>query len=104
METVRANRANSLRPTGSKTPGGEKAMSFQNSRTPLAGGSPVGRFEVALDRVIYRALDELQRLRAFRAGQTVAPPVVVDLDVAPPAASNPTERQVPHGHGFALHD
>ena len=39
------------------------------------------RHEAALDRSFSRSLHELQRLQAMRAGEQIAPPAVVDVDV-----------------------
>ena len=44
--------------------------------------SKLSRYEAAIERGLYRALHELQRLQAARAGQPVAPPVAVDVDVS----------------------
>ena len=41
----------------------------------------LGRYEVMLDRSLYKAHHELQRLQAERAGEAVPPPVVVDVAV-----------------------
>lgn len=41
----------------------------------------VGRYEAHLERSLYRALHELQRLQAARQNRPVAAPVVVDVDV-----------------------
>jgi len=43
--------------------------------------SKLTRYEATLERAFYRALHELQRLQAARAGQAVPPPVAVDVDV-----------------------
>ena len=43
--------------------------------------SKLSRYESAIERAMYRALHELQRLRASRAGQPVPPPVVVELEM-----------------------
>ena len=43
--------------------------------------STLARYEAALERAFYRALHELQRLQAARAGQAVPPPVAVDVDM-----------------------
>lgn len=40
------------------------------------------RYEASIERGIYKALHELQRLQAARNGQNVPPPIVVDLDVS----------------------
>ena len=52
-----------------------------------AGGanafSKLSRYEAAIERSLYRALHELQRLQAARrAGGGVAPPPAVDVDVS----------------------
>jgi len=44
--------------------------------------STLARYEAALERAFYRALHELQRLQAVRAGQAVPPPLAVDVDVS----------------------
>jgi hypothetical protein len=40
------------------------------------------RYEIMLERSIYKALHELQRLQADRKGEKVPLPVVVDLDIS----------------------
>jgi hypothetical protein len=40
------------------------------------------RYEASIERGIYKALHELQRLQAARNGENVAPPVAVDVDVS----------------------
>ena len=45
--------------------------------------SKLSRYEAAIERSLYRALHELQRLQAARrAGGGVAPPVALDVDVS----------------------
>ena len=44
--------------------------------------SKLSRYETTLERGMYRALHELQRLQASRSGQAVLPPAVVDVEVA----------------------
>jgi hypothetical protein len=39
------------------------------------------QYETRLDRMLHRALHELQRLQARRAGADLPPPLVVDVDV-----------------------
>ena len=39
------------------------------------------RYETHIERTLYRALHELQRLQAARSGQRVGPPPVADIDV-----------------------
>ena len=44
--------------------------------------SVLSRYEITLERSLYKALHELQLLQAARAGQAVPLPVAVDLDVS----------------------
>lgn len=39
------------------------------------------RYETTLERGLYKALHELQRLQAARDGATVPPPVAADVEV-----------------------
>jgi len=39
------------------------------------------RYESSIERNLYKALHELQRLQAERSGQTVAPPLAVDVEI-----------------------
>lgn len=39
------------------------------------------RYEAAIERSMYRALHELQRAQAMRAGQVVSVPAVLDVDI-----------------------
>ncbi len=41
----------------------------------------LSRYETALERALYKALHELQRLQAIRAGEPVSAPVAVDVTV-----------------------
>ena len=47
--------------------------------------SKLSRYEVALERSLYKALHELQRLQAARAGKPTSLPLAVDIDVSSPA-------------------
>jgi hypothetical protein len=40
-------------------------------------------YETTIERGLYRALHELQRLQATNTGQAVAPPVAVDVNISP---------------------
>lgn len=42
----------------------------------------VARYESALERGLYRALHELERLQARRAGEAVPPPAAVEVNGA----------------------
>lgn len=57
---------------------------YQRSRLlPTDGESQkIQRYESHLERSLYKALHELQRLQAARRGLPVPPPIVVDVDVS----------------------
>lgn len=61
--------------------------------------SKLSRYEAAIERSLHRALHELQRFQAQRAGKDVPPPVAVDIDVAvqhqAAAAPAPAHKQAP---------
>lgn len=40
------------------------------------------RYEASIERGIYKALHELQRLQAVRNGEIISPPVAIDVDVS----------------------
>jgi len=44
--------------------------------------SKSSRYETTIERGLYRALHELQRLQAARTGQPIAPPVAVDVNLS----------------------
>jgi hypothetical protein len=44
--------------------------------------SKLSRYETTIERGLYRALHELQRLQAARTGQLIAPPVAVDVNLS----------------------
>jgi hypothetical protein len=46
------------------------------------GFTKLSRYQTAIQRSLYRAWHELERLQAARAGVNVPPPVAVDVDVA----------------------
>ena len=43
--------------------------------------SKLARYEASIERIFYRALHELQRAQAARAGVNVPPPAAIDLEV-----------------------
>ena len=47
--------------------------------------SKLSRYEASIERSLYRALHELQRLQAARQGRTVSTPAVVDITMNTPA-------------------
>jgi hypothetical protein len=51
----------------------------KNSADPL---TKLSRYETTLERSFYRALHELQRLQAVRAGRDVSLPTAVDVDIS----------------------
>ena len=59
------------------------------------GFSKLSRYESGLERIVHRALDELQRLQAARAGMNVPPPAMVDVDIAVGASVERREAQLP---------
>ena len=65
---------------------------FNNSGREKMG--VLSRYEVTLERSLYKALHELQRLQAARDGQAVPLPEAVDVDIS---ISTPDE-----GHQMAL--
>ena len=54
------------------------ALAYKGDRDRL---QLLSRYELTLERGLFRALHELQRLQAERQGQPVPPPVAVDLTV-----------------------
>jgi hypothetical protein len=42
----------------------------------------MSRYETALERALYRALHELQRIQATRNGASVSLPAAIDIDIA----------------------
>ena len=52
---------------------------FNNSRETMG---VLSRYEVTLERSLYKALHELQRLQAARDGQAVPLPEAVDVDIS----------------------
>src|SRR5215213_3857891 len=54
------------------------AVAFKGDRDKL---QLLSRYELTLERSLFRALHELQRRQAERQGQLVSPPVTVDLTV-----------------------
>ncbi len=61
------------------------ATTFISDATSANALSKLSRYEVSLERSLYRALHELQRLQAVRAGEPAPLPVAVDVDMSIPA-------------------
>ena len=72
---------------------------FGSKKSPITLGSAIStdlvtantygklsRYESHIERGLYKALHELQRLQAARRGQTVMAPLALDVDVSGPAA------------------
>ncbi|MBI2945185.1 MAG: hypothetical protein HYY25_13400 [Candidatus Wallbacteria bacterium] len=55
------------------------AMAFLAEQKALAN---LARYEAAIERSLYRALHELQRIQAARSGQSVPLPAAVEVDVS----------------------
>ncbi len=55
----------------------------------------LARYEAAVERGLYRALHELERLQARRAGERVAPPAVLDVDVNMSVVADATRARGP---------
>ena len=60
------------------------AAAFDGRATSLAN---LSRYETTLERGLFKALHELERLQARRGGQAVPPPAVVDLNLEWPPTS-----------------
>lgn len=58
------------------------ACSFRQDSAEIEAFGKLSRYEVTIERGMYRALHELQRLQAARAGITVPPPAAVDVTVS----------------------
>lgn len=61
---------------------GTIGLAFIEDASGTIAFSKPSRYETALVRNLYRALHELQRFQAARAGKPVLPPVAVDVDVS----------------------
>ena len=58
------------------------ATAFIRDATCANALSKLARYETALERSLYKALHELERRQAARAGRTVPVPAVVEVDVS----------------------
>lgn len=56
-------------------------LAFVRDATGADALTKLSRYEIAIEKSLYKALHELQRLQAVRAGQLVQPPTVVDVNV-----------------------
>ena len=56
-------------------------VAFMEACTSSDAFAKLCRYEGHIERGMYRALHELQRLQAARSGQAVPPPAVLDVDV-----------------------
>ena len=66
----------------------EDVLSWKTDRDRL---QLISRYEATLERSLYKALHELQRLQATRNGQAVLLPQMVDLEVSVSGADEPDE-------------
>ncbi len=55
------------------------ALDARAAQSASANGEKIARYATSIERSMYRALHELQRLQAARMGEVVAPPSVVEL-------------------------
>ncbi len=62
--------------------GVEKKDTLSSGGGLMYGAEKVFRYEVMIERGIYKALHELQRLQAERRGEKVPLPVAVDVDIS----------------------
>ena len=70
---------------GSGSEGSRKLSLGQAVHADFAGPNTLGKFrryEAHIDRTLYKALHELQRLQAARLGHKVAAPLAIDIDVS----------------------
>jgi hypothetical protein len=56
--------------------------------------SKLSRYESTIERSLYKALHELQRLQAKRQGQAIAPPLAIDVELSTSDAMTETMRGV----------
>ncbi len=75
---------------------GDLSLSFTNVSN-LDVCSKLSRYETSLERGFYRALHELERLQARRAGRNVPLPVAVDVDLAVTRIDAASEKREPEG-------
>jgi hypothetical protein len=62
---------------------GELGLSFIRDANNANAFSKLSRYEAGIERSLYKALHELQRLQAARrANSSVTPPVAIDVDVS----------------------
>ena len=62
------------------------ALAYKSDRDKL---QLLSRYELTLERSLFRALHELQRLQAERRGMPVPPPVAVDMTIDMTAGAGP---------------
>ncbi|MGD0328117.1 MAG: hypothetical protein ABSB00_00160 [Minisyncoccia bacterium] len=77
-EMIEDDRKDSFSKGGLKTLG--EAFSYDSANYDTY--SKLIRYEASIERGIYKALHELQRLQAVRNGENVPVPVVVDMDIS----------------------
>ena len=58
---------------------GDLGLAFIRDGNGPDAFTKLSRYESSIERSMYRALHELQRLQAQRAGQTVMPPAVIEI-------------------------
>ena len=64
---------------------GKQIIANRKNAKKTAGPNTLGKFrryEAHIDRTLYKALHELQRLQAARLGHKVLAPLAIDVDVS----------------------
>ena len=61
------------------------AIAFTNASVKTDTLAKLSRYEVGIERSLFRSLHELQRLQATRQGREVDAPRVIDVTVSTPA-------------------
>jgi hypothetical protein len=83
--------ADSLNPLLAPIPEGTSmvGLSFIRDANSANAFSKLSRYETAIERSLYKALHELQRLQAARRAEgNVSPPLAVDVDVSGPSTGD----------------
>ncbi len=64
-------------------------LAFVEDAGTVDAFSKLSRYEAAIERSLYRAIHELQRLQSARKGESISAPVVIDVtsDADPSASS-----------------
>ncbi len=69
-------------PWGKPVDGDDFGLAFIRVANNSDAFSKLSRYESTIERSLFKALHELQRLQSARSGQAVPPPMAVDVDIA----------------------